>query len=231
MSHPQSAPKLCQSVRRQSRLLVTAALILFSGMASVFSQTGQELPAARSIKASIEAAESEQTIEAFEKAATALKNHQPNSLEEKRARLSLSAKFMAVLARRIEADSRRTVKKPAANVALPPGVSGVSGMPPESISDPALRKEYEAAIAENRRNAQFWTEFHRHERMLRGMISPFVSDSLVAYRDDEEMEKRLASLLTTQGVPAPTITTVLDRYGSIAERLNPSVKKTVPTEK
>ncbi|MEK0450066.1 MAG: hypothetical protein RL088_2334 [Verrucomicrobiota bacterium] len=231
MTHPQSAPRLCQSVLRQSRLLLGAALILFSGTASVFSQPSQKLPDARSIKASIEAAESEQTIEAFEKAATALKSYQPDSLEEKRERLALSAKFMAVLARRIEADSRRPVKKPAANVALPPGVSGVAGMSPESISDPALRNEYEAAIAENRRNAQFWTEFHRRERMLRGMISPFVSDSLVAYRDAEDMEKRLASLLTAEGVPAPTITTVLDRYRSIAARLNPTLKKTVPTEK
>lgn len=220
--------RLTKFIHWQSWSLVGTALFLFSCRELVFSQTNQDTNTMKSIKASIEAAESGQAVEAYQKAALAIRNYQPNSIEDKRERIAMSAKLIAVTALRIQADSRRAVKKPAANVALPPGVSGLAGMSPESISDPALRKEYEAAIAENNKNANFWTEFHQLEGMLRGMISPFVSDSLVAYRDDEDMEKRITSVLTAEGVPGPTIRTIVERYKSVDERLNPTLKKTVP---
>ncbi len=209
---------------RQSRSLVSVGLMIFSGLASVYSQTNQDTITEKSIRASIEAAESDQTFEAYQKAALAIKNYQPKSLEQTRDRIAMSAKLIAVSARRIQADSRRAVKKPVANVALPPGVSGLAGMSPESISDPALRKEYEAAIAENNKNAKFWMEYRRLEQMLRGMISPFVSDSLEGYRGDEDLVKRITSVLTAEGVPEPTIRTIIDRYRSVDKRLNPTPK-------
>lgn len=43
--------------------------------------------------------------------------------------------------------------KPLLNLPLPPGVTGVSGMDPKSIADPAARAAYEKAIAANRAKA------------------------------------------------------------------------------
>lgn len=210
---------------------LSAVLILLSEPASVFSQTNQDTSTMKSIKASIEAAESDQTYQAYQKAALAIRSYQPKSLEQKRERIALSAKLIATTARRIQADSRRAVKKPVANVALPPGVTGLAGMAPESISDPALRKEYEAAIAENKKNAEFWMEHGRREQMLRGMISPFVSDMLAAYPSEEDLEKRITSILTTEGVPSSTIRTIIERYASVNKRLNPTSEKIKPETK
>ena len=76
--------------------------------------------------------------------------------------------------------------RPPLNAPLPKGLSwGHSGMPPEAISDPILRAEYEKAIADNHKKAEYWNE-QVHLRMERRLIPLFCVRMSQLFSDSPE---------------------------------------------
>jgi len=57
--------------------------------------------------------------------------------------------------------------EPFINVPLPPGATGMTGMSPEDINDPALRAKYEAAIEKNRQKAERYGEQYKLRSWLK----------------------------------------------------------------
>jgi hypothetical protein len=143
-------------------------------------------------------------------------------------RFRLYSQLLSVVSGRIrnDSDQRRTTPKASNYAPLPRGLKSdnYTGVAPEEISDPKLRKEYEDAIAENARRAKFWEEQHGLDEVRDQVTGILGVMAINLYRKDDAGAKKLKQELAEHGVPSELIAHILKTYKRWKQRFDNEIE-------
>ena len=109
------------------------------------------------------------------------------------------------------------------NVPLPSGVEGEAGVSPDSVKDPKLRAEYEAAIKKNREKAERYSEQNRLHKWLKRFPKRAEEYIIQAYSkppfDVEELKQYLDKYIADTKTKARILDAVTKNMQEQAEKI------------